>query len=203
MCHFLNIQIKIQGVLCWSFSNLLHPAAYSYQMSIYSHTSECVYSFPISYHVLKYIPFMCSLPISLIFLLYSKEMHKAAAHEIKAELECGKKQKSFSKSLNSSIIVNSPLSLSSSFLCNLVSMHLIFLPFLYKTSFFLSFPRPFPWRNNLYHLVALTQHNLAKLNPTEKLEQDYLHDIQNEMSSWKDGAREIPEDQAQITTMVH
>ena len=45
--------------------------------------------------------------------------------------------------------------------------------------------------------MALTQHDLTKLQPAEKLGRDYLWVIQTEMSSWKEGTSGIPEDQTQ------
>ena len=45
--------------------------------------------------------------------------------------------------------------------------------------------------------MALTQHDLARLKPIEKLRRDYLQDIQTEMSSWKEGGSGTPEDKAQ------
>ena len=46
-------------------------------------------------------------------------------------------------------------------------------------------------------IMALTQYDLGKLKPVEKLGQDCLQDIQTEMSTWKEGGSRIPEDQAQ------
>ena len=39
-------------------------------------------------------------------------------------------------------------------------------------------------------------YDLDKLQPLEKLGWDYVHDIQNEMSSWKEVVSKILEDQA-------
>ena len=45
--------------------------------------------------------------------------------------------------------------------------------------------------------MALTQYDLAKLQPIEKLGWDYLHNIQNKMSSGKEGVSKILENQPQ------
>ena len=86
------------------------------------------------------------------------------------------------------MIVSSPLSLFSSFLF----IYLILYPCtrsshsLYNDYFFIFYP-DLSTGEELHDLVALTQHDLAKLKPVEKLGRDYLWVIQTEMSSWNEG----------------
>ena len=53
-----------------------------------------------------------------------------------------------------------------------------------------------PWEKP-HDLVALLQYDVAKLQLIKKLGWDYLHDIQNEMNSWKEGVSEVPKDKSQ------
>ena len=80
------------------------------------------------------------------------------------------------------------------FLQNIIYMSNLFIS--YKIPFFSLF-QIFLLRETLHDIVALTQYDLDKLKPIEKLGREYLQNIQTEMSEWKEWGSGIPEDQAQ------
>ena len=155
-------------MLCQSFPNLLFFHTFLWGKHVFIHI--WMYAFflfqTMCLSTLGTIP-STDLQLFFYFFLHTKEMWKAATCQIKAELRCRKKKKPgfFWKKFSRNMIVSPLITFVFFIFSKLISIHSILSVFIMYL--LLPFPDLSPWET-LHDLVALTQHDLAKLKPNEK-----------------------------------